>query len=135
MFDAFSVCFAPYWKNLIGFWEKRHQDNIIFLKYEDLKQNLPSEIQRLAKFLEVEITEEQMVGLQKHLSFESMKINPAVNYENIINDLNTKFNLIPKGTFMRAGKVGGYKGVMSQDLVQEFDRWTLKNVEYAELGY
>lgn len=31
---------GPMWSHILGFWEKRHEPNILFLKYEDMKKVL-----------------------------------------------------------------------------------------------
>lgn len=53
------------------------------------------------------MTDEQVEKLKHHLSFESMKNNPAVNYEEVI-QINRRYNLIKEsGSFMRSGEVSG----------------------------
>jgi len=32
------VCFAPFWSHILSFWKRRDEPNILFLKFEDLKQ-------------------------------------------------------------------------------------------------
>lgn len=56
-----------------------------------------------AKFFGKEFTQEQIDVLCDHLSFNSMKNNPAVNYEAVV-EVNRIFDLIPaNGEFMRKG--------------------------------
>jgi len=71
-----------------------------------LLQDLPGVIQRVGAFLErPPLSEEQLQKLAHHLSFESMKNNPATNYEELVK-LNRQNNLIQEdGCFMRSGKV------------------------------
>lgn len=122
-----SVTFGPYWKNLLSFWNHRNDPNIFFLKYEDMRNDLDKVIRDVAKFLEKQLTEDQIEKLKRHLSFESMKNNRSVNYETLV-ELNTKFKLIEcEGSFMRSGAVGGYKAAMSPELIKEFDAWTAQN--------
>uniref|UniRef100_A0A6P7EY40 Estrogen sulfotransferase, testis isoform-like n=1 Tax=Diabrotica virgifera virgifera TaxID=50390 RepID=A0A6P7EY40_DIAVI len=129
------VTFAPYWNHVLPFWEKRNQPNILFLKYEKMIQDLPSIIKEVADFLETPLTPEQITTLSDHLSFESMKKNPAVNYEMIVS-LNRKFKLIEcDGTFMRSGKVGDYKAKMSPEIIQAFDEWTAENVQGTDFSF
>lgn len=122
-----SVNFASFWKHILPFWQRRHQDNILFLKYEDMTEDLPKIIKQVAAFLEKPLTEEQINMLTNHLSFANMKNNPAVNFELIVS-LNRKYHLIDvEGEFMRAGKVGEYKAKMSPELIKKFDDWTEEN--------
>lgn len=36
------VVYAPYWKHIAGFWEKKDQENVLFIKYEDMKRVISS---------------------------------------------------------------------------------------------
>lgn len=90
-------------------------------------------IQKTAEFLNKRLDSHEIDLLQKHLSFESMKANPSVNYENIV-EINKSFKLIElNGQFMRSGKVQQGKGTMSDDIIDRFDRWTAKNLESSDL--
>lgn len=119
------MSFAPYWDHVLKFWERRNQPNILFLKYEDMIQDLPSIIKQVANFLERPLSPDQVSLLANHLSFESMKANPAVNYDMVVS-LNRKYKLTvdEEGSFMRSGKVGGYKTKMTEEVTKKFDDWT-----------
>jgi estrone sulfotransferase len=97
-------------------------------------QDLPAVIKQTAQFLGKELNEEQVDLLTDHLSFASMKNNPAVNYEAEI-EINRRFNLIlADGEFMRSGQVGNYKECMSPELIKEFDHWTEENLAGSNLS-
>lgn len=124
LFLAGAVCFGPFWDHLLDFWARRDQPNVLFITYEQLKQDLAGVIGRTAAFFGKEFNDEQVEKLRQHLSFESMKNNPAVNYEEVI-EINRKYNLITEeGSFMRSGTVGNWKGLMSDELSQRFDQWS-----------
>lgn len=83
-------------------------------------------IGKTAKFLNKELLDDQVLVLEDHLSFESMKNNRAVNYEPVI-EINKTHNLIDAdGSFMRSGTVGGGKQKMSPEFVKIFDDWEEK---------
>ncbi|RZB73452.1 Sulfotransfer 1 domain containing protein [Asbolus verrucosus] len=129
LFLAGKVNFGPYWGHVLPFWEIRNSPNFLFLKYEDMKSNLGKVIKQVSEFLERPLGDEQIEILTKHLSFESMKANPAVNYE-MVCDLNKRFKLIEhEGVFMRSGTVGGYKAVMSPEVIERFDEWIKENTQ------
>jgi len=82
-----------------------------------------------------ELSEAEVSLLAEHLSFDSMKNNPAVNYEAVM-DINRKFNLTSEdGHFMRSGQVGNYKETMSPEMILEFDQWTQENLAGSTLSF
>lgn len=94
---------------------------------------MTSVIKETASFLNKELTPEQVELLRKHLSFESMKNNPAVNYEDVI-EINRKYKLIQtEGNFMRSGQVGEWKQKMTPEWVEKFDKWSKNKLQGTEL--
>nr|CAD7436191.1 unnamed protein product [Timema monikensis] len=97
--------------------------------------DLPSVIRRTADFLNKRLSDNQVDSLAQHLSFDSMKKNRSVNYEEVV-EINRRFNLIPaEGDFMRAGQVGGWKGKMTEQQVEQFDQWTEEHLEGTGLCF
>lgn len=83
-------------------------------------------IRQTAQFLDKDLLDDQVLVLEDHLSFESMKNNRSVNYEPVI-EINKTHNLIDAdGSFMRSGTVGGGKQKMSAEFVKIFDEWEEK---------
>lgn len=69
-----------------------------------MKKDLPSVVEKTGAFLNKNLSEDQIAKLCDHLSFQSMKNNPSVNYEAVV-EINRTFDLIPAdGEFMRKGK-------------------------------
>jgi len=128
IFLADKVLYGSFWKHVFGFWEKRNLPNMLIITYEDMKEDLSSVIRKVATFMDKTLTNEQVQQLTKHLSFESMKKNDAVNYEKG-NELRRKKNLAIEGKFMRSGTVGKYKEELSSETIEKFDAWIKKNVE------
>ncbi|XP_049956268.1 luciferin sulfotransferase-like isoform X1 [Schistocerca serialis cubense] len=129
LFLGNSVCFSPFWSHILSFWDRRNEPNILFLKYEDMKKDLPSVIRKTAKFLGKELNDSQIDVLTNHLSFQNMKNNPSVNYEAVV-EINRTYNLIAAdGEFMRSGTVGEWKAKMSPELIDKFDKWKEENLK------
>ncbi|XP_070070126.1 sulfotransferase 1B1-like [Drosophila takahashii] len=73
-FVADKTPFAPYWEHMFDFYRLRHEKNILFVTYEEMKRDLKDVIWRLSRFLECQdLSDSEMEKLVEHLSFENMK--------------------------------------------------------------
>ncbi|CAB0040650.1 unnamed protein product [Trichogramma brassicae] len=135
LFLGDKVYYAPFWDHVISYWDNKGNNDILFLTYENMKKDLGSVIQQTAAFLNKSpMSPEQLNRLKEHLSFDSMKKNPAANYENAAESINASKifgeNFKAEGVFIRKGEYGQWKSFMSPELIERFDEWTklkLKN--------
>ncbi|OWM90052.1 cytosolic sulfotransferase 15-like [Punica granatum] len=96
MFCNGAVGFGPFWAHMLGYWNASLEkpEKVMFLKYEDMKEDTPAHLKKLALFLGYPFTlEEEKAGVVKGLaelcSFEKMKeleVNKSgqsiMNFEN-----------------------------------------------------
>lgn len=69
-----EILYTNFWGHIVDFWRMRNEPFIFFVTYEEMKKDLENVIKRLCDFLEKpQLSEEQMKGLLKHLSFDNMK--------------------------------------------------------------
>jgi aryl sulfotransferase len=47
-----------YWKHIQAFWHRRNEANVLALCYENMKQDLPGTIERVAEFMEIDLDNE-----------------------------------------------------------------------------
>ncbi|XP_046400820.1 luciferin sulfotransferase-like [Ischnura elegans] len=130
------VPYSPYWDHVLTYWEHRYDPNLLFIKYEDMKKDLPSICTRVASFLDEDCSDiGQLSELCSHLSFEAMKSNVSVNYtfwENTdivscLGDINRNF--------MRKGKVGSWKEEMSPHMAKRFDTWIERHLMTTDFSF
>lgn len=74
------VNFTPCWPHVLDFWQLRHEPHIYFTSYERMKTQLGQVIEDVARFLQRPVSVDQVQQMKKHLSFESMRDNPACNH-------------------------------------------------------
>ena len=107
-FDEFLEVFlsglqnvGDWWSHVLSGFEKRNHPNVQFLWYEDMKMDLTKIIEKLCKFLDCQLSREQIEVLVEHVNFDNMKKNPNIN---------------PTGKtgFFRKGIVGDWKNTFSK---------------------
>lgn len=125
-FDYFlkeQVMWSPFWEHLREAWERRSHSNLLILTYDQLKEDLPAVIRKVAGFLGKEVSQEEANKLANHLHFDSMKNNPAVN---AVADASTGLLDLKEGGFVRKGKSGGWKSYFDDDMKEKFHTWMLE---------
>lgn len=98
--------FGGLWYHHIKTWFLHKDDfNMLFITYEEMIQDLQCVVQRIAQFLGIELTQDQLSNVVKHSTFKNMRQMPLANYEQLPEDfLNHK-----QGSFMRKGTIGDWK--------------------------
>ena len=99
-------------------------NNILFLKYEDMKKDLPSAVKSMSQFMGYDLDESVIDKISKKCTFESMKTDPLANPD----DLPTmkpqiKSDFTP---FLRKGIVGDWRSHFSGEQSARVD------AEYAK---
>ncbi|XP_058812239.1 luciferin sulfotransferase [Topomyia yanbarensis] len=127
---------GPMWAHMLGFWQRRNQSNILFLKYEDMKRNLPVVIRDCARFMNIgrELTELEVRRLCDHLQFDRMQSNPAVNMEPLMQN-SAQIDTNGSVKFIRKGAIGDWKNHMSGELSKRFDAWIGKHFDGTGLEF
>jgi len=67
--------FWPFWENIRSWWEIRALPNVMLLHFEALKRDMAGEIQRVARFLDIEVDQGKWADILRHCSFDYMKAN------------------------------------------------------------
>lgn len=114
----------PYWENVLSWWNIRDLPNVMLLHFANLKRDMPGEIRRIAKFLDIEIDEKKWDLILKHCSFDYMKAHA---------DQSVPFggNIFEGGakSFMHKGVNGRWKDVLSHKDIEQYE-----NIAVEKLG-
>ena len=73
------MAYGSYWENLRSWWVLRDQPNVLILSYEEMQADLAAVVGKVATFLEVVLTAEQVAAIAGHCSLDSMRSNPMTN--------------------------------------------------------
>lgn len=112
IFDMFmegNVFFGNYFDHVLSWWAHRDDDNILFMKYEDMKQDLMASIQKIAEFIQCDISQDVLENVAKKTTFESMKEDPSVT--SLTHDSRDP----DAPPFYRKGLVGDWKNFFTEE--------------------
>lgn len=127
---------GPILPHYLSFWNKRHESNVLVLKYEDMKKDLRGTLKKIAAHLDKRYSEEEYDKLCDFLSFEKMKDNKGCNLEGMMEAKYGKGIFEKTGDhFIRKGVVGDWKNHMSPEMSKRFDDWIEKHTAGTDLTF
>ncbi|KAL4714545.1 hypothetical protein ACJJTC_006591 [Scirpophaga incertulas] len=112
-------------------WAKKDHPNLLFLFYEDLVKDMPTQIRKVAKFLGKSMSDEQVDLLSEHLRFDNFKKNKSLNYDILQELCVSKANK----SFVRKGKSGGWRDYYDDEMREQADRWIEENLKDCDLRF
>lgn len=111
-----AIC-GPWHAFTASWWAKRTRENVLFLVFEDMKSDTRGTVARIADFLGVELTKEELDRVLERISFAAMK------------QINDKFYPVRQtiwtagdGKIIRKGAVGDGGRLFSQGAIDAFRR-------------
>ncbi|NNE21194.1 MAG: sulfotransferase domain-containing protein [Rhizobiales bacterium] len=109
--------FWPFWENVRSWWQIRDLPNVHFVHFEKLKQDMPSEMRRIAGFLDIAINEDSWDAIVEHCSFDYMKANAAASVP-----LGGAFWDGGAETFVHKGTNGRWRDTLSAEECARYER-------------
>ena len=106
--------FGSWWDHVPEWWTHRDEPNVLFLKYEDLKKDLPGNVKTIAEFLGCSVDEATIQKIAQATTFENMKVNTAKWTEQ---------------SMIRKGEVGDWKNHFTPAQSEAFDALYKKAIE------
>lgn len=108
--------FWPFWENVRSWWEIRHLPNLLLLNFATLKADMPGQIGRIARFLDIPIDADRWPAILEHCSFDYMKGNAAnsVPGEGIFWDGGAE-------TFIHKGTNGRWRDVLNAEDCRRYE--------------
>jgi hypothetical protein len=116
---------GDWFEHVLGWWEKRAAENVLFLRYEDLKRHFDEVVGAIAVFLGYPLTAEVLGGIREKTSFANMKADEFSNLKEI-EEL---------GGFFRKGEIGSWKDQFTVAQSEWFDDIYSKRMKGTELDF
>ena len=115
-----EISFASWWEHVPEWWAHRDEPNVLFLKYEDMKKDLPTSVKTIADFLGYNIDLDTLQKIAQATTIESMKVNTSLWKEQ---------------QFLRKGVVGDWKNHFTPAQSEAMDEAYRKAVEGTGLEF
>ena len=129
-FEKDGYPFWSHWDHISGWWNAREVPNILLVHYNDLKKDLPGQIDQIASFLDIDINILNKPKILKHCSFEYMK----ASYKKIIPLSGALWDVEGKA-FINKGTNRRWQNVLSSDESLEYEKRAVERLGQECAGW
>ncbi|XP_050037335.1 sulfotransferase 1B1-like [Dermacentor andersoni] len=157
LFLSGKVIYGDYFDHLLPWYERRNDTNVLFLTYEQLKEDTRAQVLMIADFLSVEhgaALREDSVILQRVLdacSLENMKVffsdkptnrvkklvesafKKSASFEMLKNIPTEAVEMHEGAGFVRKGIVGDWRNHFTQDQIEQMKAWIDKKTQGSDV--
>lgn len=126
-----QLAWGSWYDHVKCYWLEREKRNILYLFYEDMKENPRREVERIMRYLDISVSDEVISKIVEITSFKNMKENPMTNY-----------TCIPKSVFdssvspfMRKGEVGDWKNHFTSHQLRIFEEDYEKQMKEVNIPF
>ncbi|GMJ01674.1 sulfotransferase 2A, ARABIDOPSIS THALIANA SULFOTRANSFERASE 2A [Hibiscus trionum] len=131
-----GICmFGPFFDHALEYWNasQENPDKVLLLKYEDLKEDINSQLKRLAMFLGVPFNEDEekqgvVAEIAKVCSFDKLR-------ELEVNKKGVHISGIPHKDFFRKGKVGDWSNYLTPSMVERLEKLIHEKLDGSGLTF
>ncbi|RWS02621.1 sulfotransferase-like protein [Dinothrombium tinctorium] len=121
-----EVFYGSYKDHMLSWWEHKNDDNVLFLLYEEMKENIRGVISKIASFvgeeykIKLEKNPEIMEKIVEKSEFSFMKQTTNKSFENFFS---SKVNIAGNLAFIRKGIIGDWKNHFTEEENEIFEKW------------
>ncbi|XP_045478187.1 sulfotransferase 1C4-like [Harmonia axyridis] len=112
--------FGPYFEHVKQGFDRIGSENFMFVFYEDFRKNRRGYITKLSEFLENPLNENDLDKLENYIDFDNFRKTAKIQVKNKNNEVMS---------FIRRGKVDGWKDYFTEEMNKEADPWIQMNTE------
>jgi len=114
-----------YWSHLLSWRPHRYDESVLFLTYEDMREDPALAVRRIARFLGIALDDALLALVLERSSFAFMKRHERQFDDHLVREMmDRQSGLAPGGdsSKVRSGAVGGHTGRLSPATVAALDR-------------
>ncbi|CAB1440074.1 unnamed protein product [Pleuronectes platessa] len=126
-----ELSWGSWYDHVKGYWAEREKRNILYLFFEDIKENPQREIERIMRYLDLSVSDEVISQIVELTSFKSMKENPMTNYSCV--PATVFDNSV--SSFMRKGEVGDWKNHFTPEQSKMFEEDYEKQMKGVDIPF
>jgi len=120
---------GPYFDHILPWWQaSQNNKNILFLKYEDMKQDHAGNVAKLASFLDLQADSQLIDTVVALSSFKSMTSSETTNFDWI-----PQREGVPK--HFRKGDIGDWRNHFSAEQSQQMDALFMEKMKDTGLQF
>jgi hypothetical protein len=123
-----KVSHGLWFDHVLSWWKYKDADNILFLKYEDMKKDLPKAVETIASFIGYKLEPQVVDSIAQQCTFQSMhqKYAPLMRSWSWLKE-DSDFD------FLRKGIKGDWKNHFTEDQNRRFDEEYVKRMSGSGL--
>ncbi|XP_078257612.1 sulfotransferase 2B1-like [Rhinoraja longicauda] len=126
-----KVMFGSWFDHIKSWWPLKDKDNILFLTYEEMLEDMRGALVKLGGFLGQPLSDVAMEAIANQSKFNNMKQNNMSNYSFVPTDLMDP----KKGSFLRKGIAGDWKNHFTPAQTEHFNSVFAQRMEGLNFPY
>ncbi|XP_070560865.1 sulfotransferase 1C4-like isoform X2 [Ptychodera flava] len=107
--------YGSWFDHVLTWWQHRDDENVMFLKYENMKKDPKGAVKSITDFLDISLTEGAIDDIVEFCSFNKMKKDENVNFSLVVGDKD-------KHQFIRKGVVGDWMNFFTVAQNKEYEK-------------
>ncbi len=116
---------GDWFDHVLSWWERRESENILFLRYEDLRRDYETELRNIAKFLGYPLEQSLLEKVMEKTAFKTMSQAYFSNMHEI-----PGFE-----GFFRKGQIGSWRNQFTKSQEEKFDRYFKERMQGTGLDF
>lgn len=126
--DAFmngNIQRGDWFDHMLSWWQHKDADNILFLRYEELKEDFDKVLEQLSHFLGYPLNDQLRTVIKEKTAFSTMKQD----------DFSSLHEIPELGSFFRKGQIGSWKDRFTVAQSEAFDRYYAERTKGYDIEF